>query len=179
MARAICGALTCRRSILRLHSEIGVAVSEGLRPRWSYVQGTARERLPGLLSQLGMIDLFVHDSLHTGRNQQFELDSAWRSLRPGGAAVVDDIDHSLAFRTFVGEARPQEWLAARHITGPGLMGSEGLWGLAVKGAQAPAPQAQRPGRPGMPPGQSAAPDGSCRHIAGYRGEPALPRPEHA
>jgi predicted O-methyltransferase YrrM len=115
-----------------LHAEIGVAVSEGLRPRWSYVEGTARERLPGLLRQLGTIDLFVHDSLHTGRNQRFELDSAWRSLCHGGVAVVDDIDHSLAFRSFIADARPQAWIAARHVTGPGLIGPDGLWGLAVK-----------------------------------------------
>lgn len=132
-----------------LHTEIGMAVSEALRPRWSYVQGTARERLPGLLGQLGTIDLFVHDSLHTGRNQKFELESAWGALRPGGAAVIDDIDHSMAFRTFVDEARPQVWLAARHITGPGLMGPDGLWGLAVKGTSAPGRAAPAPGPHGQ------------------------------
>jgi len=109
-----------------LHPEIGMAVPEGLRSPWTYVQGTARERLPGLLRELGRIDMFIHDSLHTGRNQQFELEAAWAALRPGGAAVVDDIDHSLAFRTFVDtfdeEARPRAWLAARHVTGSGLRG---------------------------------------------------------
>jgi len=127
-----------------LHPEIGMAVSEGLRPRWSYVQGTARERLPGLLSQLGTIDLFIHDSLHTGRNQRFELEAAWGALRPGGAAVVDDIDHSLAFRSFVNEAQPQMSLTARHVTGPGLTGPDGLWGLAIKNSEAPAPAAPVP-----------------------------------
>jgi hypothetical protein len=119
-----------------LHSEIGMAVSEGLRPRWSYVQGTARDRLPGLLAGLGVIDIFVHDSLHTGRNQRFEIESAWGALRPGGVAVVDDIDHSLAFLNFVRDAEPAAWLAARHVTGPGLMGPDGLWGVAVKNAEA-------------------------------------------
>jgi SAM-dependent methyltransferase len=133
-----------------LHSEIGMAVTEGMRPRWSYVEGTARERLPGLLGTLGGIDLFIHDSLHTGRNQRFELESAWAALRPGGAAVIDDIDHSLAFRTFVSEAQPRAWLAARHVIGPGLVGPDGLWGLAVKGtvaeAPGPTPQASGPHR---------------------------------
>jgi hypothetical protein len=116
-----------------LHSEIGTAVTPELRRRWTYVEGTSRERLPGLLADLGPIDLFVHDSLHTGRNQWFELTSAWAALRQGGVAVMDDVDHSLAFRTFVDHHKPESWLAAEHVTGPGLAGSAGLWGLAIKG----------------------------------------------
>jgi SAM-dependent methyltransferase len=130
-----------------LHSEIGMAVPRDMRSPWTYVQGTARERLPDVLSELGALDLFIHDSLHTGRNQRFELESAWAALRPGGVAVIDDIDHSLAFRTFIGEARPRAWLAARHVAGPGLMGPDGLWGLAVRdadsvGSAVPAPGPQ-------------------------------------
>jgi Methyltransferase domain len=109
-----------------LHPEIGMAVPQTLRSRWTYVSGTSRDRLPPLLSELGRIDLFVHDSLHTGRNTRFELDSAWPVMRPGGVAVIDDIDHNLAFRTFVQQACPARSLAARHVTGPGL------WGVAIK-----------------------------------------------
>ena len=109
-----------------LHPEIGIAVPADLRPRWSYVSGTSRERLPPLLGELGQIDLFVHDSLHTGRNTRFELDTAWPAIRPGGVIVVDDIDHSLAFRSFVADAQPARSVAVRHITG------DGLWGAAVK-----------------------------------------------
>jgi Methyltransferase domain len=132
-----------------LHSEIGLAVPQNLRSRWSYVPGTARERLPGLLGELGHIDLFIHDSLHTGRNQRFELGSAWAALRPGGVAVVDDIDHSLAFRAFIDRAQPAAWLAARHITGPGLLGPNGLWGLAIKSIT-PASIPDLPGRRARP-----------------------------
>jgi hypothetical protein len=53
-----------------------------------------------LLSQLGQIDLFIHDSLHSERNVRFELDLAWAALRPGGAIVVDDIDANWGFRDF-------------------------------------------------------------------------------
>jgi SAM-dependent methyltransferase len=126
-----------------LHAEIGMAVPQELRSHWSYVQGTSRERLPGLIGGLGSLDLFIHDSLHTGRNQRFELESAWSALRPGGAAVIDDIDHSLAFRAFVDQARLQTWLAAPHATGPGLTGPEGLWGVAIKSTEVPKPALQR------------------------------------
>lgn len=109
-----------------LHPEIGMAVPTQLRSRWTYVQGTSRGRLPHVLAELQELDLFVHDSLHTGRNTRFELESVWAILRPGGVAVVDDIDRSLGFRTFVDETGPRAWLAARHVLGTGL------WGVAVK-----------------------------------------------
>jgi hypothetical protein len=111
-----------------LHPEIGMAVPERLRPRWTYLSGTSRQRLPDLLGSVQGLELFVHDSLHTGRNLRFELESAWDALRPGGVVIADDIDHSLGFRAFVELARPTAWLAARHVTGAGL------WGVAVKAA---------------------------------------------
>ena len=55
---------------------------------------------PAVLSQLGEIDLFIHDSLHSERNVRFEMDRAWAALRPGGAIVVDDIDVNRGFRSF-------------------------------------------------------------------------------
>jgi hypothetical protein len=109
-----------------LHSEIGMAVPTNLRPRWTYVEGTSRERLRPLLATVQHLDLFVHDSLHTRRNLRFELDSAWPLVRPGGVVVVDDIDHNLGFRTFIEQAGARAWFASRKVTG------KGLWGVAIK-----------------------------------------------
>ncbi|WGD54976.1 class I SAM-dependent methyltransferase [Bradyrhizobium sp. CB1650] len=81
--------------------QIGVAVGHRFRDRWSYILGSSRRRLPSLLKQLGQIDLFIHDSLHSERNVRFELDHAWPVLRPGGAIVVDDIDVNRGFFSFV------------------------------------------------------------------------------
>ena len=113
-----------------LHREIGIAVPEDVRHRWTYVEGTSRERLHHLLMELGELQLFVHDSLHTERNLRFELESAWAAMPSGGVAVVDDIDHSLGFRNFLDQAGPRAWFAARHVTGGGL------WGVAIKAAKA-------------------------------------------
>ena len=110
-----------------LHSEIGIAVPKESRARWTYVEGTSRDRLPRLVDDLGVIDFFVHDSLHTGRNVCFELETVWRALRPGAVAVVDDIDRNLGFSKFTSRTNPHEWFGARHVTG------HGLWGVAVKG----------------------------------------------
>ena len=81
-------------------AQIGIAVDDRFRHRWSYILGSSRRRLPSLLSQLGEIDLFVHDSLHSERNVRFEMDRAWAALRPCGAIVVDDIDVNRGFHTF-------------------------------------------------------------------------------
>jgi hypothetical protein len=56
--------------------------------------------LPGVLAELGEIDLFIHDSLHSEQNVRFEMDSAWAVLREGGAIVVDDIDANAGFYAF-------------------------------------------------------------------------------
>jgi hypothetical protein len=81
-------------------SQVGVAVSDRLRGRWSYLKGSSRRRLPSLLAELRQIDLFIHDSLHSERNVRFELDRAWPALAPSGAVVVDDIDANWGFRSF-------------------------------------------------------------------------------
>jgi hypothetical protein len=127
-----------------LHHEIGIAVPENLRSRWTYVEGTSRLRLPELVRRLRRVDLFIHDSLHTARNTCFELDTVWPALPPGGVAIVDDIDRNLGFSRFIERAAPGTWLAARHVTGGGL------WGTVIKdqlppgswsGAQTPRSQA--------------------------------------
>jgi hypothetical protein len=80
--------------------QVGAAVGPRFRDRWTYLEGSSRRQLPGLLSRLGQIDLFIHDSLHSERNVRFELDRAWRALKPGGVLVVDDVDANWGFRTF-------------------------------------------------------------------------------
>jgi len=86
-----------------LHGEIGIAVGANFRERWSYIRGSSRRRLPGLLRQLGQIDLFIHDSMHTEDNVRFELEHAWSALAPGGALVADDVDLNWGFHAFTRE----------------------------------------------------------------------------
>jgi Methyltransferase domain len=80
--------------------QVGLAVTNRFAGQWTYIKGSSRLRLPKLLAQLGQIDLFVHDSLHSERNVRFELDRAWANLRPCGALVVDDVDANWGFRSF-------------------------------------------------------------------------------
>ena len=96
--------------------QVGAAVGDRYADRWTYIAGSSRRRLPELLSSLGEIDLFVHDSLHSERNVRFELDRAWVALAAKGAIVVDDVDANWGFHSFtqafpgqqfmIGEAEP-------------------------------------------------------------------------
>jgi hypothetical protein len=119
-----------------LHAEIGVAVPKELRNRWTYVPGSSRRRLPDLVAELGHVDAFVHDSLHTGRNVRFELETVWPALRTGGVAFVDDIGHSLGLDAFLQAAGRPPFIAAHHQDG------NGLWAAVIKpgvaAGQAPA-----------------------------------------
>ncbi len=109
-----------------VHTEIGAAVPDELRGRWTYLNGTSRSRLPGLLAELGEIDLFVHDSSHTTRNLRFELEHAWGALGKG-AAVADDIERNEAFGQFT-RANPDvpAFVAAADD-------GEAQFGIALKG----------------------------------------------
>ncbi|MGN6514818.1 MAG: class I SAM-dependent methyltransferase [Rhizomicrobium sp.] len=114
-----------------MQARVGIAVGTPHPFRWKLIAGTSRQRLPGLLTSLGEIDIFVHDSLHTEKNVCFELERAWDAVRPGGAIVVDDIDSNWGFhaftkrrsdiRTIVCEAEPIR-PDPRRFNGKGLFG---------------------------------------------------------
>ena len=83
-----------------LAAQTGAAVPEHLRKRWTYILGSSRRRLHRLLAEIGPIELFLHDSMHTTRNVLFELHAIWRVLTPGGAALIDDVDFNRGFALF-------------------------------------------------------------------------------
>jgi hypothetical protein len=117
--------------------EVGVAVGDRYSDRWSYIKGSSRRRLPELLSRLGQIDLFIHDSLHSERNVRFELDRAWSALRPNGALVVDDIDANWGFRSFTQTCSGhQSLICEAEPLRPDLrrFNKKGLFGIILKRA---------------------------------------------
>lgn len=79
----------------------GVMIPQGHRSGWmvpdlhrdrvTVVAGDARHHLPPLVDELGVIDLFFHDSDHTYDHMTFELAEVARKLRPGGVILADDI----------------------------------------------------------------------------------------
>jgi hypothetical protein len=85
-----------------LRTQTAAAVPERCRNRWEYLEGSSSRVLPRLLADLGEIDLFVHDSIHTERNVRFELDRASAAMRSHGALVADDVHRNPAFRAYAG-----------------------------------------------------------------------------
>jgi hypothetical protein len=118
-----------------MQDQVGMAVGDRYADQWSLIKGASRLRLPKLLSQLGQIDLFIHDSLHSERNVRFELDHAWASLRTGGVIVVDDIDANWGFRSFTQNfSGHQSMICEAEPLHPDLrrFNNKGLFGIILK-----------------------------------------------
>jgi hypothetical protein len=115
--------------------QVGIAVSGRYPDQWTYIEGSSRRRLPGLLSQLGKIDFFIHDSLHSERNVRFEMDRAWAALKPGGAIVVDDVDANWGFHSFTQNFSGHESMVCEaEPLHPDLrrFNNKGLFGIILK-----------------------------------------------
>jgi len=121
----------------QLHAQIGAAVGDRFASRWSYIKGSSRRRLPELLSKLGQINLFIHDSVHTERNVRFELEHGYNALTPGGAIVVDDIDLNWRFHEFRQAFPDQRSLVCQAqpiLPDVRRFDGKGLFGIACKEA---------------------------------------------
>ena len=109
--------------------EAGQAVPAALRSRWTYLRGASTRLLPPLVAQLGEIDLFIHDSLHTEGNVRFEMETAWPALSEQGLVLVDDIDDieaygsGRAFSAFVRDRDRSTWLVAPQSQKQGCFGA--------------------------------------------------------
>jgi hypothetical protein len=109
-----------------LHAQTGAAVTDACRPRWSYLEGSSRDRLPPLAAEVGHLELFVHDSLHTARNTLFELEQAAAIMAPGGVMLVDDIKSHTGFATFARRHPEYQTIVAESED------KIGVFGIAVK-----------------------------------------------
>lgn len=118
-----------------LRSRVGVAVGAGHEARWTLIPGSSRRRLPKLLANLGEIDLFIHDSLHTERNVRFEMERGWAALGPKGVLVVDDVDANRGFELFMKEfSGHPSFLGEAEPLRPDLrrFNKKGLFGVVLK-----------------------------------------------
>jgi len=104
---------------------VGSAVKPSTKDRWQYHRGAAVRVLPGLLGELGEIDIFVHDGLHTLRSMLQEYRLAWPHLRQGGLLVSDDIAYTRAWEQFSPQG-VESWTVAEPQ-------KDGLLGVARKG----------------------------------------------
>jgi predicted O-methyltransferase YrrM len=104
-----------------LSTETAAAVPSSLRRRWTLLTGSSRRRLPELVRRLPRVDLFMHDSMHTTRNVNFELNCVWPSLRPGGAALLDDVERNRATGDFIRSHEDTEGMVCQAEDGKALI----------------------------------------------------------
>jgi hypothetical protein len=97
--------------------DLGWFVPGNLRGAWSMQIGDCRKVLPPLLSELGRIGLFIHDSLHTYEHMLWEFRTAYPYLSRGGWLVADDALWNSAFTDFASEQRAE----CRIIRGVGFL----------------------------------------------------------
>jgi predicted O-methyltransferase YrrM len=87
-------------AFLPLGAKPGWLVPDWLRDRWQLHIGDARQILPSLLSRLGTVDVFIHDSLHTYEHVSWELETAYSAVPSRGLLICDDALWNNAFNDF-------------------------------------------------------------------------------
>jgi len=92
----------------------GFLVPEALRSRWDFHLGYVRQVLPVLLSNLGVIDCYFHDSDHSYENMMSEFRLGYQHLKNGGCLVSDDVTLNCAMLDFASEARRDVHLVYHH-----------------------------------------------------------------
>lgn len=98
--------------------EPGWIVPERLHSRWQLHIGDAVKVLPELFREIGEVDIFIHDSLHTYEHMKFELGLAYPYTKRGGLLLADDALWNSAFVEF---AQAVSSPASRIIRGVGVM----------------------------------------------------------
>ena len=105
---------------------VGALIPDPLRSRWTLHRGNAQRLLPPLLRQLGPIDFFLHDSLHTYEHMKLEFAAGWAALRPGGLLMSDDVEGNTAFLEHATRSDVRASVVMRFSEG------DALFGIAVK-----------------------------------------------
>jgi hypothetical protein len=80
--------------------ETGFVIPDNLRGRWTFRPGKSSDILPGLLKELGKVNVFWHDSDHSYENMMFEFTTAWAYLTEGGLLLAHDTGDNNSFRDF-------------------------------------------------------------------------------
>jgi hypothetical protein len=78
----------------------GYAIPEDLKDRWHFLNARSDEVLPALLRELGKIQVFLHDSLHTYDCMLYEYSTAWPYLEKDAVLLSDDVDRNSAIIGF-------------------------------------------------------------------------------
>jgi predicted O-methyltransferase YrrM len=120
--------------------DVGFLVPGTLRSRWRLSRGVSKRVLPQICREVGTVDIFIHDSLHTKANVRRELQTVAPVLAPRSIVVADDLQAGDALREWVAKSKPDFWAAVREDTKDGTFGvcvfnKNGAAGLSKFSAQ--------------------------------------------
>ncbi len=101
---------------------VGRLVPQRLRSDWRLHRGRSVDLLPELARELGQIDFFLHDSLHTYRNMRHEFEIVTPFLAPQAVVIADDVQGNSAFMDWVSQARPSYSAVLEEYSKPSLLG---------------------------------------------------------
>lgn len=87
-------------AVLPLGKEPGWIIPDRLKNQWELIIGHSLEKLPDLLSKVGTVDLFLHDSEHTYDTMWKEMNWAWKYLSTPGVLICDNVDNNTSFFDF-------------------------------------------------------------------------------
>jgi predicted O-methyltransferase YrrM len=105
---------------------VGWLVPNELKDRWTLRRGTSERLLAPLVKELGNLDLFIHDSLHTFKNMKEEFEISWSALNSRGFLISDDIEGNNAFLQMVKSLQPEVFVVLNEKN------KDSLVGVAVK-----------------------------------------------
>jgi cephalosporin hydroxylase len=101
---------------------VGSLIPDSLRHRWNLHRGVSRRALPRLLQQIGQVDVFIHDSLHTYQNMRYELNAITPRLSKPSVVIADDIDGNSAFHEWAERSAPAFQVALQEVDKKGMFG---------------------------------------------------------
>jgi len=78
----------------------GWVIPEHLLERFTLISGDAKEKLPLVMKDVKLFDVFLHDSCHEKKHTAFELATAYRHMRQGGLVLCHDAFDTSAFNEF-------------------------------------------------------------------------------
>jgi len=98
--------------------EVGWLVPDYLRERWRLNLGNSLPVLATLAAEETVIDIFMHDSLHTDEHVTAELETVAPCLHPGSVVLIDNADMMEgALTRFAQHHQQQESLGYRNLAG--------------------------------------------------------------
>lgn len=93
------------RVLIPKDKEPGWLIPEELKKRWRLELGESSEKLPPVLKNLPLIDIFIHDSEHTYENMIWEFRTVWPYFKKEGLLLSHDINWNKAFSDFCREIK--------------------------------------------------------------------------